>query len=108
MASVLKIGSSLACALVLVTGALAFGQDREHGGQPEHGVGDNMSADQAKMVRDARGMPEFVFNPRKGETSQEAFDLKGNPSMDNLAAIFSAVSSKLPRSTRNTKQARVA
>jgi pyruvate-ferredoxin/flavodoxin oxidoreductase len=50
--------------------------------QPEHGVGDNMSADQAKMVRDARGMPEFVFNPRKGETSQEAFDLKGNPSTD--------------------------
>ncbi len=50
--------------------------------QPEHGVGDNMSADQAKMVRDCRGMPEFVFNPRRGETSQEAFDLKGNPSMD--------------------------
>lgn len=47
--------------------------------QPEHAVGDNMSADQAKMVRDARGMPEFVYNPRKGETSQEAFDLKGNP-----------------------------
>ena len=50
--------------------------------QPEHGVGDNMSADQAKLVRDARGMPEFVFNPRKGETSQEAFDLKGNPNVD--------------------------
>jgi pyruvate-ferredoxin/flavodoxin oxidoreductase len=48
--------------------------------QPEHGVGDNMSADQAKMVRDSRGMPEFVYNPRNGETSQEAFDLKGNPS----------------------------
>jgi pyruvate-ferredoxin/flavodoxin oxidoreductase len=47
--------------------------------QPEHGVADNMSADQAKMVRDARGMPEFVFNPRNGETTQEAFDLKGNP-----------------------------
>ena len=47
--------------------------------QPEHGVPDNMSADQAKLVRDARGMPEFVFNPRNGETSQEAFDLKGNP-----------------------------
>jgi len=47
--------------------------------QPEHGVADNMSADQAKMVRDARGMPEFVFNPRNGETAQEAFDLKGNP-----------------------------
>ena len=50
--------------------------------QPEHGVGDNMSADQAKLVRDARGMPEFVFNPKRGETSQEAFDLKGNPNTD--------------------------
>ncbi len=50
--------------------------------QPEHAVADNMSADQAKLVRDARGMPEFVFNPRKGETAQEAFDLKGNPTLD--------------------------
>jgi pyruvate-ferredoxin/flavodoxin oxidoreductase len=50
--------------------------------QPEHGVADNMSADQAKLVRDARGMPEFVFNPRRGETTQEAFDLKGNPTPD--------------------------
>ncbi len=50
--------------------------------QPEHGVGDNMSAEQAKMVRDARGVPEFVYNPRKGEAMQEAFDLKGNPSID--------------------------
>lgn len=50
--------------------------------QPEHAVGDNMSADQAKLVRDARGMPEFIFNPRKGETTQEAFDLKGNPSLE--------------------------
>ncbi len=48
--------------------------------QPEHGVPDNMSAEQAKLVRDARGMPEFVFNPRRGETAQEAFDIKGNPS----------------------------
>jgi len=50
--------------------------------QPEHGVADNMSADQASMVRDARGVPEWVFNPRRGETMQEAFDLKGNPSID--------------------------
>lgn len=47
--------------------------------QPEHGVADNLSADQAKLVRDARGMPEFVYNPRNGETAPEAFDLKGNP-----------------------------
>jgi pyruvate-ferredoxin/flavodoxin oxidoreductase len=50
--------------------------------QPEHGVGDNMSADQAKMARDSRSMPEFVFNPQLGETAQESFSLKGNPSMD--------------------------
>jgi pyruvate-ferredoxin/flavodoxin oxidoreductase len=50
--------------------------------QPEHAVADNMSADQAKLVRDCRGMPEFVFNPRRGESSQEAFDLKGNPTID--------------------------
>lgn len=50
--------------------------------QPEHAVGDNMSADQAKLVRDGRGMPEFVFNPRRGETAAEAFDIKGNPTLD--------------------------
>jgi pyruvate-ferredoxin/flavodoxin oxidoreductase len=50
--------------------------------QPEHGVADNMSADQAKLVRDSRGMPEFVYNPRRGETSQEAFDLKANPTVN--------------------------
>ncbi len=50
--------------------------------QPEHGVGDNMSADQAKLVRDGRGMPEFVYNPRRGETTGEAMDIKGNPTLD--------------------------
>jgi pyruvate-ferredoxin/flavodoxin oxidoreductase len=47
--------------------------------QPEHGVADDMSAEQAKLIRDSRGMPEFVFNPTFGETIQEGFDLKGNP-----------------------------
>ncbi len=50
--------------------------------QPEHGVADHMSAEQAKLVRDARGVPEFVFNPRQGETAQDAFDLRGNPSVN--------------------------
>ena len=49
--------------------------------QPEHGVADNMSADQARMIRDSRGMPEFIYNPRAGETLQEGFELKGNPSI---------------------------
>jgi pyruvate-ferredoxin/flavodoxin oxidoreductase len=50
--------------------------------QPEHGVPDDMSLTQAQRVRDSRGAPEFVFNPRLGESYAEALDLKGNPSVD--------------------------
>jgi pyruvate-ferredoxin/flavodoxin oxidoreductase len=50
--------------------------------QPEHGVADDMALAQAQRARDSRGVPEFVFNPRLGESYQEALDLKGNPSLD--------------------------
>ncbi len=50
--------------------------------QPEHGVADDMALHQAQRVRDSRGAPEFVFNPRLGETYQETLDIKGNPSPD--------------------------
>jgi pyruvate-ferredoxin/flavodoxin oxidoreductase len=50
--------------------------------QPEHGVPDDMALGQAQRVRDSRGAPEFVFNPRLGESYSEALDLKGNPSTD--------------------------
>jgi pyruvate-ferredoxin/flavodoxin oxidoreductase len=50
--------------------------------QPEHGVADDMALVQAQRVRDSRGVPEFVFNPRLGETYQETLDIKGNPSID--------------------------
>jgi pyruvate-ferredoxin/flavodoxin oxidoreductase len=50
--------------------------------QPEHGVADDMALDQAQRVRDSRGAPEFVFDPRLGEAYSEALDLKGNPSID--------------------------
>jgi len=50
--------------------------------QPEHGVADDMALFQAQRVRDSRGAPEFVFNPRLGETYPEALDIKGNPSID--------------------------
>jgi pyruvate-ferredoxin/flavodoxin oxidoreductase len=50
--------------------------------QPEHGVPDDMALHQAQRVRDSRGAPEFVFDPRKGETYQEALDVKGNPAID--------------------------
>ena len=50
--------------------------------QPEHGVGDNMSSVQAVRIRDARGMPEFVFDPNQGETYQESLSIQGNPLPD--------------------------
>jgi pyruvate-ferredoxin/flavodoxin oxidoreductase len=50
--------------------------------QPEHGVPDDMALHQAQRVRDSRGVPEFVFNPRLGESYQETLDIKGNPSID--------------------------
>ncbi|HKF46690.1 MAG TPA: 2-oxoacid:acceptor oxidoreductase family protein [Terracidiphilus sp.] len=50
--------------------------------QPEHGVADDMALHQAQRVRDSRGVPEFVFDPRKGESYAEALDIKGNPSID--------------------------
>jgi len=50
--------------------------------QPEHGVADDMSLIQAQRVRDSRGAPEFIFNPRLGETYHDTLDLKGNPSIE--------------------------
>ena len=41
-----------------------------------------MALHQAQRVRDSRGAPEFVFDPRKGESYKEALDIKGNPSLD--------------------------
>lgn len=50
--------------------------------QPEHGVGDHLSTAQAKLSRDSRGLPEFVFDPSLGESYNEALSLKGNPAKD--------------------------
>jgi len=50
--------------------------------QPEHGVADDMALFQAQRVRDSRGAPEFVFDPRKGESYAEAMDVTGNPDKD--------------------------
>jgi pyruvate-ferredoxin/flavodoxin oxidoreductase len=50
--------------------------------QPEHGVPDYAAQLQAQRIRDSRGMPEFIFDPRLGETYQEAFTVKGNPDPD--------------------------
>ena len=68
--------------------------------QPEHGVADDLSTVQAGRVRDSRGMPEFVFDPRRGETYDDALDLKGNPHLDrDWQEIKSKVSGRTYRYT---------
>ncbi|MCP3913283.1 MAG: oxidoreductase [Actinomycetia bacterium] len=50
--------------------------------QPEHGVPDDMSTQQASRIRDSRGMPQFVFTPSRGESYEDALNLAGNPSVN--------------------------
>jgi pyruvate/2-oxoacid:ferredoxin oxidoreductase beta subunit len=47
--------------------------------QPEHGVGDDQAAHQAKLAADSRAFPLFIYDPRKGETIRERLSLQGNP-----------------------------
>lgn len=49
--------------------------------QPEHGVGDDMAAHQARLAKDTRAFPVFVYDPRKGGTMRERLSLQGNPAM---------------------------
>ncbi len=50
--------------------------------QPEHGIGDDMSAAQSKLAVESRAYPLFRYNPDAGKTPEECFDLEGNPQMD--------------------------
>jgi pyruvate/2-oxoacid:ferredoxin oxidoreductase beta subunit/NAD-dependent dihydropyrimidine dehydrogenase PreA subunit len=49
--------------------------------QPEHGVADNMAADQARLAVDSRAFPLLVYDPRKGEKIKERLSLQGNPAV---------------------------
>jgi pyruvate/2-oxoacid:ferredoxin oxidoreductase beta subunit/NAD-dependent dihydropyrimidine dehydrogenase PreA subunit len=49
--------------------------------QPEHGVGDNMAEQQAKLAADSRSFPIFIYDPRKGSKIKERLSLAGNPNM---------------------------
>jgi pyruvate/2-oxoacid:ferredoxin oxidoreductase beta subunit/NAD-dependent dihydropyrimidine dehydrogenase PreA subunit len=47
--------------------------------QPEHGVGDDASAAQARLAVASRAFPLFVYDPRRGPTTRERLSLQGNP-----------------------------
>jgi pyruvate-ferredoxin/flavodoxin oxidoreductase len=50
--------------------------------QPEHGIGDDMSSKQAKLVVESRAYPIFRYDPDAGKVPAECFDLEGNPALD--------------------------
>ncbi len=52
--------------------------------QPEHGVADDLGTHQAKLALESRAYPIFKYNPDHGLKTSEAFDLSGNPAMDQL------------------------
>jgi pyruvate-ferredoxin/flavodoxin oxidoreductase len=49
--------------------------------QPEHGIGDDAGYHQAKLAVESRAYPLFRYNPDRGVTPQECFDLDGNPAL---------------------------
>jgi pyruvate-ferredoxin/flavodoxin oxidoreductase len=52
--------------------------------QPEHGIGDDRSTEQARLVVESRAYPLFRYNPDSGVTPEECFDLEGNPAIDQV------------------------
>jgi pyruvate/2-oxoacid:ferredoxin oxidoreductase beta subunit/NAD-dependent dihydropyrimidine dehydrogenase PreA subunit len=49
--------------------------------QPEHGVGDHMAGEQARLAVDSRAFPLLVFDPRKGDTIKQRLSLQANPGL---------------------------
>jgi pyruvate/2-oxoacid:ferredoxin oxidoreductase beta subunit len=47
--------------------------------QPEHGVGDDRAAHQARLAVDSRAFPLFVHDPRRGAELAKRLSLQGNP-----------------------------
>jgi pyruvate-ferredoxin/flavodoxin oxidoreductase len=47
--------------------------------QPEHGIGDDMGHEQARLAVESRAYPLFRYDPDRGRTVAECIDLSGNP-----------------------------
>ena len=48
---------------------------------PEHGIGDDVARQQAKLAVESRAFPMYRFDPEKGKTWAQCLDLEGNPAM---------------------------
>jgi pyruvate-ferredoxin/flavodoxin oxidoreductase len=56
--------------------------------QPEHGIGDDKSFNQAKLVVEARAYPLFRYDPDAGLTPEDCFDLEGNPDLEQEWPVY--------------------
>lgn len=48
---------------------------------PEHGIGDDRAALQARLAVESRAFPLLIYDPRRGERIRERLSLQGNPAM---------------------------
>ncbi|MAE65860.1 MAG: thiamine pyrophosphate-binding protein [Phycisphaeraceae bacterium] len=46
--------------------------------QPEHGVGDHLAGERARLAVMSRAFPLMIYDPEKGERIRDRLDLKGN------------------------------
>ena len=49
--------------------------------QPEHGVGDHLAGERARLAVDSRTFPLIMYDPEAGERIKERLSLKGNPAL---------------------------
>lgn len=49
--------------------------------QPEHGVGDHLAGERARIAVDSRAFPLMIYDPEKGDRIKDRLDLKGNPAV---------------------------
>jgi pyruvate ferredoxin oxidoreductase beta subunit len=50
--------------------------------QPEHGVGDHLAGERARIAVDSRTFPLISYDPEAGERVRDRLSLKGNPAVD--------------------------
>src|SRR2546423_2819420 len=47
--------------------------------QPEHGVGDHLAGERARLAVDSRTFPLMIYDPEAGDRIKDRLSLKGNP-----------------------------
>lgn len=50
--------------------------------QPEHGVGDHLAFERARLAVDSRTFPLLIYDPEAGQRIRDRLSLKGNPALD--------------------------